>query len=1114
MDKTIYACFESAQNIIKDYDEARLEAESVYAMANKFWQCYKVLLIRDADFSEADYTTAIKTLQFVTKKIGKRAVDFMLIPRHLKEYVFEKAATMKTNSGDFLQMCSLLVSRPETENNILSNVLQKLYLTVVLAILHNLAGNDIFSLINKCLVYDHMGNQAYSHSEFIGLLKKATEKASTVTFDSKKKLDVYFYLGMLNYRLNYYHEALKLLQKYAECLIIEKNAIGIDVTTKQKLARVFISLAYCFEKINDAGSINKAISILEAIKENKPIDVFDTSKKVSWIHGKTADYPNGQCLVSYESCDRYIQMEVCHALAHFYNERAVFHPKAAPTSVEEDIRMAREYISVAESMDAEHSLHSCHGLICFEDNDCYRASEIYDEALLIDAVSSNVALKNELLFYLAQSKSASGEIDDADDAWKKFEEFCRSTNNEDAMAQYNIIKTKSKLSGSKLYVQTLDEFKEMLDVLLSHRLSKYVPKSVADERERIILALNTFYALRSIIDEKSSFVDGIEEAFYNLGKYLENIRNKNTYSNFRFETKWLFSAKDGDGGRNYRTVSEDELFIIEYRGLRIACFGDYRNLMDSIYNVSFRGRLKPSCETEIVRQIKSNQHVDVIILTPTKGLNTNAKRKAVLKEIVTSGVCVIAYENGAEVIAQEVKGKGVNASPIYLAKDKNETLQMAFCLGIYELMRKNLIAPIPMLGLAPLIESKSYSFQAGERMSDLLIPPSVLTRTEYQQKNILCDIVTKLDTIQQNAQDKSRYPIMHGTVLAHYLTLLNGRDDISLVAFFSEQTEDASLHTSPYQVLRGSLKEAISYICPGKVGKQYDLTSIFKNNKGFDDAGDCIQTARSLSTFCNEEGCSALGCKSFCVGLKEESEYATHVTKLLQNIFSILEIKKNIHCVCTYVQYRHTSGILLIATEHLVPQAEGLHEICKIVHGYMAVPVSPPIDTPSIIKEEPDMAINTTKDTMFKIGVSFCGEHRTSTVEPVLTELLSHGYNKNDIFYDDWHTHLISTPGQADKEAKEIYEHHCDFIVVFLSKEYDTKPWTGGIEWEVIRRIINAKTKANRICLLNVDGVDINTVSGLSSLTSVAKKISGLSPSKIVNYISVVREKDCTLGGL
>ena len=134
----------------------------------------------------------------------------------------------------------------------------------------------------------------------------------------------------------------------------------------------------------------------------------------------------------------------------------------------------------------------------------------------------------------------------------------------------------------------------------------------------------------------------------------------------------------------------------------------------------------------------------------------------------------------------------------------------------------------------------------------------------------------------------------------------------------------------------------------------------------------------------------------------------------------------------------------------------------------------------------------------FKVGVTFAGTHRLR-VESIVNSLLGYGFSKDDIFYDDWHSVRINGI-DADIELKDIYTCQCDLVVVFLSKDYNTRQWTRGVEWRAIRRIIN-EIQGNKICLLNIDGVDINNIDGLSSSTDIAEEIESLPDNSVAEFI-------------
>ena len=137
---------------------------------------------------------------------------------------------------------------------------------------------------------------------------------------------------------------------------------------------------------------------------------------------------------------------------------------------------------------------------------------------------------------------------------------------------------------------------------------------------------------------------------------------------------------------------------------------------------------------------------------------------------------------------------------------------------------------------------------------------------------------------------------------------------------------------------------------------------------------------------------------------------------------------------------------------------------------------------------------------MYKIGVTFCGEYREKYVQPFCEALVNkYGFNKDDIFYDAWHEHIINGV-HADNKLRRIYNEECEMVVVLLSPNYNTKKWTGNVEWPSVRELINTG-KEDKICLLRVDKTNIDDVGGLYSTQDLAKDIDDLSPEDIADFI-------------
>lgn len=110
-----------------------------------------------------------------------------------------------------------------------------------------------------------------------------------------------------------------------------------------------------------------------------------------------------------------------------------------------------------------------------------------------------------------------------------------------------------------------------------------------------------------------------------------------------------------------------------------------------------------------------------------------------------------------------------------------------------------------------------------------------------------------------------------------------------------------------------------------------------------------------------------------------------------------------------------------------------------------------------------------TEKAHYKIGITFRGTQRDKLVLPICQELLKHGFNKNDVFYDEWHRDEWS----GKESFIDIYGNRCDFVVVLLSDDYDKGYWTHDVEWTAVQKLIrNFETNEN-ILILVMPGVNV-----------------------------------------
>ncbi|MCL2499292.1 MAG: hypothetical protein FWE90_03030 [Defluviitaleaceae bacterium] len=935
--------FTDTLKLITKFESERSDSDFLYDVSMHLWDCYAVLYnvsnVRDegvAKFDIRDIKGAFAVIQAILPKYerpeynGSTVIDFSFIPTHLINAIdSEKQHTSLDFPVLLMLIDSLLVSEEGVTEKIstLSTILEKSLLAILITVLNDIIDSDLCTLINKCVVYDHMGNRAHEDSEFTSILKMATERALIPTFNSTKKEEVYRYLAMLNYRLNNYSDAKDLFIHHIKC-VIEKGIDTLNNSGRELLLDNLISLAYCYEKLNTFDGIMTAVCLLESIRESVSVQIFSDKLTIekSWIEGN-----------KYE-------VEIYHALAHFYNERAVFHHYKANATIKnynkkDDIKKSREYISIAKNKIGDHSLHSCHGLICFEDNDFYRAAQIYIEAK--GCVASNEALKNELLFYLAQANyriaKSRNQKNQAKKLWEDFATYCRMKHNYDALAQYYVIRAKAELADITLQAENINYYKDFLKSILSHRVSKYVPKSIAHERTKIIYTLRVFIALHNIFNDKSSFVDGIEEISFHLTKYVEYLlKDRQTpISHVSLDEVSFDESKE----ESDNSCASHKLFVVEYSGLELVCYGNIADIENDNSGIKIVGRIPKKQEDVILNQIKSNRHIDVIIYLPSNNdckCDCSFLKKALNTE---QGICVVTYTDKGQETINNIKNAVKTAlrknSIIYQTDNSLEAIRIAFCFGVFELMRKHLISPVPMLGLAPLVESKSYSFQAGERFKQLIQPPE-RANAQNVQIRALSGAINKLSTIQHSTIKPNIEVTSHLDKLTRIIEKITPRG-VLLAAYFANYSENivVSQVTAPYKVYNNTLDSVIDYVCPGKNNEPYNLTSIYKSIDGYDVVDDKIESLSIKDSFCDFTKCSETftreGCRACLITL--DNKPLNLVRVLIENLFSVVKIKRSVQCICTYILDKPSDGIILIITDFNDSHEPELHRICKAIHS-------------------------------------------------------------------------------------------------------------------------------------------------------------------------------------
>lgn len=933
--------FETARNNATKFDPCN--SNLVYNLAVSIWACYQVIL--EYDIKNTDETTLINGLksslvvfrQCVPDKISRDSISLSYFPAYLLKSVEiginqGKPTAHVTAIGDSIELaagCEQCINIGWKLDHMIS-IVRQLLLLLVHNCLDCLIGDDVFTLINKCIVLDHLGSRMLGEANFLMLIEKLNKKIKDSVLDFVREADVQQVVGNINYRLNKYKEATSSLCKFLDRYIENNQDILDQATEMEKILITLISIAYCHEKTNSEESLSKAIYLLEAVKSSQEIDL----SKIDVEKDRTL---KGKITIRFELCSYEIQTEVYHALSHFYNERAVFHKSQTQ---EDDILIARKYISIAKSRDKENAFHSCHGLICHESTNYWFAITLYNEALDIPAVKDDLRLKNELLFYLAQSEYAVGNQNRADEHLKEFIEFCNDTNNEDALAHARIMQVKSELSKLDLFSDelTVSYFHSKLKYIGEKKPSLYVPVSVQYEWKKIIYAINVFYYIYRIFKKEISLPDGTEEIIYNLSRY----HDKNNELKIPHQ---IIIPKDKikDNVKREDAQDKDCLYLLEYKGIKLLCLGDYFALpRGSNWTGDPRGIILREYEDHIVAQLETNDRPDVLLFTPSDNFSAQPGRTRLLRRILKSKVCVVANCSKARDLANGCNDAGV--STVHLPQSPDMFLQMGFCFRVYELLRNDLATPTPLLGLAPLGESKSYSYQAGIKTKRLLVP--VLNNaTVSAQTNPIKRTLSFLDRTRIEMQNGSRSIIDYRCAIKSNIPVIEQFDQVSFMAFFPnpmDRYNDMGNFTAPFIIADKNVFGVVKYIPPFRTGIIYSYPT--DNFSTYESDYSCCIRHLNDPPFCidscaNEDG-NDCDMESFAneTCLVTPCEKTNFVINLLRHIIPIYEISPNYRCLWRKAKVGNgTSGILLVIVNVNSDDKDVLlHKICKSISTVIA----------------------------------------------------------------------------------------------------------------------------------------------------------------------------------
>jgi hypothetical protein len=1026
---------------MKDFSDTIIEIKkidnhnvnSVYSVANSLWHCYLNVDI-NANLLEALnlvlYCVEEPIIFDGSSLVRKTDISLARLPVHL-------ASAVKNINGDRFQDVIEYVKacKDDIQNQYMVDIIKKLFLLLIFQILHNIPGSDIYSLINKCIVLDHLGDDVTRGSKIDITLKKLNEKTTLLLKQGEQISAILLLVGRLNYRLNNYTEAIRFLSIYAEQLEKQNEKKTVD-NFANKLAEIYIFIGYCYEKKITKDQSQSLQSL------NTAIEIFN-------------DIQNSCKCFQFNDCEIKIKTEIFHGLAHFYNERAVFHASSRTTKQQyDDIMCAQKYISIAKEMDDRNAFHSCHGLICYENSDYERAATIYEGAKNLKHIIDDKELRSEIEFYQAQTMSALGDNLTANELLNNIESYFESIHNDDAIVHVRILRTKSQLAELGLFETSPKDsnfFHDLLNSLLERGLSMYAPISIEIEWRKIVFALNIFYYICKIREYSISFETGIEEIVYNLRKYYSTNTSLEERQRIRVSKRSFDSESKKEVTLSYvedfrgKQCEEDVIFLLNVNNVQLICFG--KDFSEKVYGdksnfgIGYKKKIKAEYESNVVGQIRNNQRSDIILVNPSAKLATSNNRKQILRDIIATGVCVIALGEEGEQIARSCATR-LAINRIYRANSERELIQMSYLFRVYEMLRCDLTTPTPLLGLAPLSDSKSYSFQTCQKIEDLFIPNPDISDVDISP---FAQIITALESIQIEHFNRARKLKEYNDKFNQIISCVVS--DIAFLAFFPIPQDENDLNFRvPYAIFDNDFFKSYKYVLQTielkKIVSHKPFAPYYTDYMTLDG-----EIRKKASTFCKRRNCNKTNCHGSIILFSDNDTIKNTIHNLMNKIFPITDQFFGYYCFCCTFNETDMSGICIVMIKNNQKDIEQKAKlICEKIHN---VSVAQKIQEPSKIntrKQEPH------KDTI----IPFAKEN-------IVWVTLSDLKNKLEKAKDSAIRASIAsgTREETQQRAVEISESIQKFIETVnevISKKASKVPGINYGFFKSIKKIIEEKT--------------------------------------------------------
>lgn len=608
--------------------------------------------------------------------------DNFSFPSEISRKIAEKELNFNKSKFSLLEILAYIHDNMERleKNNIINIILMLCDIAFYRAylIVEELSYGGLYFQLNMCIILDAMKIKPDNNIDISSILKEVSKKAS-MNMDMFN-MSIIWAIAMLNYKMHVYDMAILFFEKYLKSTEQDKD---INIKDKRINARIYIG--YCYEKTKN---FTNAIERFE------------------------------QLLCELENVDKKhnIIIELHHGLGHFYNERAIFGNAATK---DQDILRARMHMKKALEEKVDYS--SCYGSLFHEYGDYENAEIIYKEATVKEDISGNEELAKEMKFYIGQTYSAKvGEDDEqikeAEKNLDEFEDYCQRTFNKDGIIHAHIFKIRTRLR----YIDFTDniikrkenreKIKKWYNELKNEDLSDYASGEIKKEYQKTICILNIF----RILYADDIFTWHKEDILLYLKDFIDSMP---------CEMRKLDGEEDVAGG----FISN--LYKICLDGLWIWCVGS-KTLNELIKEEKLQASFKANGIEKISvvpiknkekahRCIHGNGKPDLVVIFPPQERDVDFENeiKDIMKIVSESyflyskNISTVYGSNWLQKLIEEI---GIPQH--YYPDTISHIVPFAYCFRALEILRKQLLEPIPLFSLAPTHFSSSYDFQLGEEL--------------------------------------------------------------------------------------------------------------------------------------------------------------------------------------------------------------------------------------------------------------------------------------------------------------------------------------------------------------------------------------------------------------